>query len=181
MGSRFFALRSRMEHARANRDLSRVFRAHGRRVSIRLHEVGAITAHYVEPVDVWLAAHELPNRYRNAFGPGNPAGVRNLWPSIQLNLALEPGSSKPRARFMRDANGAVWVAHSGTLGGRQTGISREGFLRLVGGAQRVTIDDVDEELIVLGTIARPKPLLEQIARVTHAASQFRDALAAGLR
>ena len=180
MGSRFFALRSRAEHARANRELARVFRTHGQRVRIRLHEVGAIDAHYVEPVDVWLAAHELPNRYRNAFGPGNPAGVRNLWPSIQLNLALEPGSSKPRARFMRDAAGCGWVAHSGTLGGRQTGISRDGFLRLVGGARRVMIDDKAEELVVLGTIAQPQALLEEIARITHAASQFREALAAGL-
>lgn len=181
MGSRFFALRSRAEHARANRDLACVFRAHGRRVTIRLHEVGPITARYCEPLDIWFAAHELPNRYRNAFGPGQPVGRRNLWPSIQLNLALEPGSSKPRARFMRDADGCVWVAHSGTLGGRQTGISREGFLRLIGGAKRVTIDGVAEELVVLGTLSRPQPLLESIARVTHAASEYRDALAAGLR
>lgn len=149
-------------------------------MTIRLHEVGAIAARYCEPVDIWFASHELPNRYRNAFGPGEPVGRRNLWPSIQLNLALEPGSSKPRARFMRDSDGRIWVAHSGTLGGRQTGISREGFLRLVGGAKRVTIDDVGEDLVVLGTIARPRPLLEEIARVTHAASQFREALAAGL-
>jgi hypothetical protein len=129
MVRRFFALRSRAEHARANRELARVFRAHGRRVTIRLHEVGSIAARYCEPHDIWFAGHELPNRYRNAFGPGEPRGTP--WPSIQLNLALEPGSSKPRARFMRDADGQIWVAHSGTLGGRQTGISREGFLRVV--------------------------------------------------
>jgi hypothetical protein len=157
-----------------------MFRAHGRRVAIRLHEVGAIAAHYIEPHDIWLAAHELPNRYRNAFGPGDPSGRRNLWPSIQLNLALEPGSSRPRARFMRDGADRIWVAHSGTLGGRQTGISREGFLRLVGGAKKVMIDDVAEDLVVLGTVARPQPLLEEIARITHAASQFREALACGM-
>jgi hypothetical protein len=179
--TRFFALRSAREHARANRDLTRLFHTHGRRVAIRLHEVGAINARYIEPLDIWLAAHELPNRYRNAFGPGDPSGRRNLWPSIQLNLALEPGSSKPRARFVRDSDGQVWVAHSGTLGGRQTGISREGFLRLVGGAKRVMIDDVAEDLVVLGTFAKPQPLLEEIARITHAASQFREALACGMR
>jgi hypothetical protein len=178
--TRFFALRSAREHARANRELSRLFYTHGRRVAIRLHEVGAIHARYVEPLDIWLAAHELPNRYRNAFGPGDPSGRRNLWPSIQLNLALEPGSAKPRARFVRDRAGQIWVAHSGTLGGRQTGISRDGFLRLVGGAKRVMIDDVAENLVVLGTFAKPKPLLEEIARITHAASQFREALACGM-
>jgi hypothetical protein len=59
--------------------------------------------------------------------------------------------------------------------------SREGFLRVLGGARRVTIEGIAEELVVLGTFARPRPLLEALARITHTASQYRDALAAGLR
>jgi hypothetical protein len=176
---RFFALRSRRDHASANRELVRVFREHGARsATIRLHE-GRFESLYIEPLDIWLAAHRLPNRYRNAFGPGDPVGQRNLWPSIQLNLPLSPGSSRPRARFMRDDTGQLWVAHSGTLGGRQEGISREGFLRVLGGARRVTVDDAPEDLVVLGTFAKPRALLEEIGRITHAASQFRAALAAG--
>jgi hypothetical protein len=66
------------------------------------------------------------------------------------------------------------------LGGRQTGISREGFLRVLGGTKRVMIDDGAEDLVVLGTFAKPKLLLEEIARITHAASQFREALACGM-
>ena len=181
MATQFFALRTRSEHARANRELVRMFRECGaRRAKVRLHE-GAFDSHYLEPLDVWLVAHRLPNRFRNAFGPGDPVGQRNLWPSIQLNLALAPGSAKPRARFMRDERGRVWLAQSGKLGGRQTGISRAGFLTALGGAQRVTIDDVVEELVVLGTFARPQPLLDELARITHAASAYRGALAAGLR
>ncbi len=178
---RLFALRTRTEHAAANRELVRTFREHGaRRAKVRLHE-GSFDSHYLEPLDVWLVTHRLHNRFRNALGPGDPIGRSNLWPSIQLNLALAPGSARPRARFMRDERGRVWLAHSGTLGGRQEGISREGFLRVVGGARRVTIDDVTEELVVLGTFARPQPLLEELARITHAASAYRGALAAGLR
>ncbi len=177
----FHALRSRREHARVNREVGRLFRAHGARSSlIRLHE-GPVEALYLPPLDIWLAAHELPNRYRNAFGPGDPVGRRNLWPSVQLNLALEPGSSRPRARFLRDREDRIWVAHSGTLGGRQAGISRAGFLQLLGGARRVTIDGAAEDLVVLGTFAEPTALLEQLAWLTHTASQFREALAAGLR
>jgi hypothetical protein len=176
----FFALQSRKEHASANRELVRLFREHGaRRANVRLHE-GRFDSHYLEPFDVWLVAHRLPNRFRNALGPGDPVARRNLWPSIQLNLAVAPGSARPRARFMRDDGGRVWLAHSGTLGGRQTGISREGFLRALGGARRVMIDEVAEELVVLGTFDRPQPLLEELARLTHTASQYRGALAAGL-
>lgn len=179
--ARLLALETRDEHARANRALVEMFRDRGaRRAKTRLHE-GLFDSHYLEPLDLWLVAHRLPNRFRNALGPGDPLGRRNLWPSIQLNLALAPGSAKPRARFVRDAHGRVWLAHTGTLGGRQAGISREGFLRALGGARRVMIDDVVDEVVVLGTFARPDALLEEIARITHAASAYRSALAAGLR
>jgi hypothetical protein len=177
---RLFGLHSRTEHADANRQLVRSFREHGaRRATIRLHE-GRFASHYLEPLDVWLVAHRLSNRYRNAFGPGDPVGQRNLWPSIQFNLALAPGAARPRARFLRDERGRLWLAHSGTLGGRQTGISREGFLRVIGGAREVVVDGAREELAVLGTFARPRPLLEELARFAHAASAYRSALAAGL-
>jgi hypothetical protein len=178
--SRLFGLRSRAEHADANRQLVRSFREHGaRRAMIRLHE-GRFASYYLEPLDVWLVAHRLSNRYRNAFGPGDPVGQRNLWPSIQFNLALAPGAARPRARFLRDERGRIWLAHSGTLGGRQTGISRAGFLRVIGGAREVEIDGAREQLAVLGTFARPWPLLEELARFAHAASAYRGALAAGL-
>jgi hypothetical protein len=179
--SRLLSLRDRAEHAAANRQLARAFRDLGaRRAKVRLHD-GEHTSLYLEPLDVWLVAHRLHNRYRNALGAGDPVGRRNLWPSIQLNLALAPGAARPRARFARDERGRLWVAHSGTLGGRQVGISRAGFLRLVGGARRVRVDDVDEDLLVLGTFERPRLLVEEIARLTHTASAYRDALAAGLR
>jgi hypothetical protein len=178
--TQFSALRSRREHAQANRLVARMFRDHGAHSAmVRLHE-GMIESLYLPALDIWLAAHALPNRYRNAFGPGDPVGRRNLWPSIQLNLALAPGSSRPRARFVRDHTDRIWVAHSGTLGGRQSGVSRTGFLELLGGAQRVIIDGKTEELVMLGTFGEPAPLLSQLARITHAASHYRDALAAGL-
>ena len=177
---RLFALRSRKEHTAASRELVRIFREQGaRRSKIRLHE-GHFDSHYLEPLDVWLVAHRLPNRYRNAFGPGDPVGRRNLWPSIQFNLAVAPGAANPRARFLRDGRGRMWLAHSGTLGGRQAGISCEGFLRVIGGAQRVFVDDESAELVMLGAFDRPRQLLEELARMTHAASAYRDALGAGL-
>jgi hypothetical protein len=174
------ALRTRREHATANRALAHTFRERGARSAIvRLHE-GPIETLYLPDLDIWLAAHSLANRYRNAFGPGDPVGRRNLWPSIQLNLALAPGSARPHARFLRDRQDRIWIGHTGTLGGRQAGISRAGFLQLIGGAQCVMIEGAPEQLVMLGTLAQPAALLEEIARITHAASEFRNALAAGL-
>src|SRR5687767_9429053 len=106
-------LGSRGEHARVSRMLVQLFRRQGaRRATIRLHH-GHVESWFLRELDVWLAAHELPNRYRNALGPGDPVGRRNLWPSVQLNLPLAPGSSRPHARFLRDAQGRIWVAHTG--------------------------------------------------------------------
>ncbi len=177
---RFFALRTRRDHARVNRELARLFRDHGaRRAMIRLHE-GPVESLYLEPLDIWLAAHKLPNRYRNASvrvtrSVAMPCGraSSSTWRSRQ--------EVRGRELFVRDASDQIWLAHTGMLGGRQTGISRSGFLQVLGGARQVTIDDVPEELVVLGTYTEPTLLLEQIARITYAASQYRDALAAGLR
>lgn len=175
-----FELRDRREHARANRRLARLFRDAGaRRSMIRLHE-GMLPSLYLAEEDIWLVAHALPNRYRNALGPGDPVGRRNLWPSVQLNLALAPGSSRPHARFLRDARERIWIAHSGALGGRQLGISREGFTKMLGGARRVIVEGAACELVVLGIFEEPRVLLGQIARLTHAASAYRDAIATGL-
>jgi hypothetical protein len=179
--SRFYSLRSRGQHARVNRQVARLFRDQDhRRAIVRLQE-GPMKTLYLPAFDVWLAAHALPNRYRNAFGVGDPVKRRNPSPTIQLNLALAPGLARPHARFLRDDHERIWVAHTGTLGGRQAGISRDGFLAFVGDARAVMIDGVSENVIMLGTFAQPAVLVERIARVTHAASEFRSALAGGLR
>jgi hypothetical protein len=179
--SRFYTLSSRVEHARVNRQVARLFRDQvHRRAVVRLHE-GPMKTLYLPAFDVWLAAHALPNRYRNAFGVGDPVERRNPSPAIQLNLALAPGSARPHARFLRDDHGRIWIAHTGTLGGRQAGISRDGFLAFVGDARAVMIDGVSETVIVLGTFSQPAALIERIAHLTHAANAFRSALAGGLR
>lgn len=178
---KFHVLRSRREHAQVNRQLAALFRSRGARRTVTRMADGTRPTLYLAGLDLWLAAHALPNRYRNALGPGDPRDQRDLWPSVQLNLPLAPGSSRPHARFLRDADGRFWIAHTGQLGGRQVGISREGFVALLGGAQTIAIDDRHEDVVMLGTFADPDKLLVEIARLAHTAEQFRSALAAGLR
>jgi hypothetical protein len=174
-----FALRDAAEHRRVCRRLVALVRDAGaRRARVRMHG-GELPTLYLRDEDVWLAYHGLPNRYRNAFGVGDPTTVRSPWPSVQLNLALAPGSARPHAIFVRDARDRIWIAHSGQLGGRLPGISRDGFLRFLGGAQDVRIDGALRTLVVLGTFASPRALLGQIARLTHSAAAFRGAIAAG--
>lgn len=174
-----FALRDAREHRRVCRQLVALIRDAGaRRARVRMHG-GELPTLYLPGEDVWLAYHALPNRYRNAFGVGDPKELRSPWPSVQLNLALAPGSARPHARFLRDARGRIWIAHTGQLGGRVPGISRDGFLRFLGGGRTVTIDRSAHTLMMLGTFAAPRALLGEIARLTHAAAAFRGAIAAG--
>ena len=169
-------LASAAEHRRAHAGLARVFRAAGaRRVTARLQE-GTLPTLLLPSHELWLTAHALPNRYRNALGPGDPRGGL-VWPSVQLNLPLAPGSARPHARFLRDHQGRTWVAHSGALGGRQKGISRAGFIAFLGRPlQQVTVEDVTEELVVLGSLDEPPALLDAIAELAHAAHAYRLSL-----
>jgi hypothetical protein len=100
-----------------------------------------------------------------------------VWPSVQLNLPLAPGSARPHARFLRDRCGALWIAHSGALGGRQKGLSRAGFIAFLGRPlESVTVEDVAEDLVVLGSIDKPAALLDAIAELAHAAYAYRLSL-----
>ena len=179
MTARFRSLGTSAAHARANRDLATLFRRAGaRRVRARLQE-GVLPTLLLPSHEIWLTQHTLANRYRNAMGPGDPTERGLVWPSVQLNLALAPGSARPQARFMRDRRGAIWVAHSGTLGGRQVGISRTGFLSFMtrtGLLSEIALDDRPERVLLLGTFARPAPLLDAISELVHAAHAFRGYL-----
>ena len=171
-----YRLRSAAEHRRVHGLVARAFRDAGaRRITARLQE-GELPTLLLPSHALWLTAHALPNRYRNALGPGDPRGGL-VWPSVQLNLPLAPGSARPHARFLRDRHGAYWIAHSGALGGRQKGISRSGFVAFFGRPlQHVTVEDTIEELVVLGTLARPAALLDEIAELAHAAFAYRYSL-----
>jgi len=179
----FEPLRTRAEHARVHRGFTALFRHAGAEsVKVRLQE-GAMRSWYLPAHEIWLAAHELPNRYRNALGTGAPPrGV--VWPSVQLNLPLEPGSSRPNARFLRDSRGNYCIGHTGQLGGRVTGISRQGFIDFLGGETRtreIAVGENRERLVMLGTFAKPSALVEAIAELAHAAHAYRGAIASGLR
>jgi hypothetical protein len=180
----FWSLESAAALRRAHREVAQLLRRAGaRRGQVRLQE-GVLPALILPSHDLWLVQHPLANRYRNAFGPGDPTGRGLVWPSVQLNVALAPGSARPHARFLRDAKGQIWLAHAGTLGGRQVGISRAGFLAFMarsGLGAEITVDEREEQVLLLGTFARPAPLLDAISELVHAAHAFRGALAAGLR
>jgi hypothetical protein len=179
----FTSLQTAAELRGASRELGALFRAAGARRSRARLQDGPMPVLVLPSHELWLIQHRLPNRHRNALGPGDPTGQGLVWPSVQLNLPLRPGGARPQARFVRDAGGALWVAHTGTLGGRQVGISRDGFLRFLEPTGLVTdlrIDDRDERLVLLGTFARAAPLLDAVARLVHGAYAFRSSLAAGL-
>ena len=175
----YSSLASRADHTRANKALIAAVRADAKRYLIK-HDVGRFPTFYLPKLDLWFLAHSLENRYRNAFGVGDPRDRRGLWPSVQLNLAHRPGGARPTARFARDAKGELWIAHTGQLGGRVHGISRAGFLSFVGTSRDLSIDGRTEPAILLGTPSKPSVLLGAITQLAHAADAYRGAVEAGL-
>lgn len=178
-GAMYASLASRADHVRANRALIAAVRAGSQRFLIK-HDVGKFPTLFNERLDLWFLAHSLENRYRNAFGIGDPRGRKALWPSVQLNLAHRPGGARPTARFVRDRRGELWIAHTGQLGGRQPGISRDGFLAFTGKQRTIEIDGRTEPAILLGSPSRADALLLAITELAHAADAYRGAVAAGL-
>ncbi|HUQ03772.1 MAG TPA: hypothetical protein VM261_14845 [Kofleriaceae bacterium] len=184
MKARFTNLQSAAELRRAHREVAALFRRAGARPGRARLQEGLLPTLILSSHELWLTQHTLANRYRNALGPGDPTERGLVWPSVQLNVALTPGSARPHARFLRDRTGALWLAHSGTLGGRQVGISRAGFLAFMartGLRAEIAIDEREEQVLLLGTFARPAPLLDAISELVHAAHAYRGSLAAGLR
>jgi hypothetical protein len=184
MSLRFASLRTAADHRHANRALATLLRRAGARPARARVQEGLMRALVLPSHDLWLVQHALANRYRNAFGPGDPTGRGLVWPSVQLNVPLRPGGARPQARFVRGPDGALWVAHTGTLGGRQAGISRSGFIAFLAAAVQdtaVTIDERVESVLLLGTFARPTALLDAIADLVHGAFAYRNTLAAGFR
>lgn len=131
---------------------------------------------YLEPHDIWFANHQLDNRNWNGFGVGSPFGSRAVPPSIQINLGLAPRGPSLAGCFMVDDWGHRWVGHNGRLGGSKNGVTIAAFLAFYRNSETVRIDRKDRDLIVLGRIEDPVPLLAAVADITKAAKAFRDQL-----
>ena len=128
---------------------------------------------YVEP-------EKQQNRLACAFGIQDPGEAADPKPELNIVCEINPpreGIDRRSATvFVRSRHGAVYLAHSGKVGGGRTGVGKIGFLKFYGDDTVDTVqwpDDHSAEYIVIAALD-DNDFREQVAAFVHKVADFKD-------
>ena len=104
---------------------------------------------------------------------------------IPITVEINPPSSGVTGRlagaFVQGADGHIYLAHSGKIGGGKTGVGKKAFVNFCRGVNWQPIEQADgkpSSMIVLGRIDSPQ-LLPGIAHFAHEVARFKAAIRTG--
>jgi len=143
-------------------------------------EAGVRTVYWHPGAGIWALAEPFVGGYWFGFGTDNPHLVKAGAPGFQISLP-DHGSSKRKAgRFAQDLDTErVFVLHSGVLGGKKKGLTKDGFLAFHGAENRVAVSWPNQkyltEYIVVGDIADDN-LFNRIASLVKMAGDYKQGL-----
>lgn len=113
---------------------------------------------YWHPTErVWcvLEPEFAGSRYWCCFGPDDPATPNDLSIGCEINFAYEGVNRRIAGAFLRDAEGRVYVAHSGKVGGGHEGVGKSAFLKYIDSPVRVAVawpDGQTTEMLIIGML-----------------------------
>jgi hypothetical protein len=136
-----------------------------------------LPVYFVRKLDLWFAPDTLENRYWNAFGIGDPFSGNTPAPHVEINFPLDGLDRRIAGAFAED-EGAVYVTHSGRVGGGAKGVSRSNFLRFYPATRPIRSGDREIDGYVLGRLGE-RTLIEQIAEFTDLSRRFREGMKNG--
>jgi hypothetical protein len=130
-------------------------------------------------LQVWvlLQADRLDSRYWCAFGVDDPQPASMLSITCEINSPKEGIDRRCAGLFVRGANGNVFLAHSGKVGGGRPGIGKTAFLNHLGHDEVMSVrfpDGKERDYIVLGRID-DSHLRHRLAAFVHSVAQFKEA------
>lgn len=126
---------------------------------------------------LWWGSGIVEQRYWNAFGLGDPfTGTPAI--AVEVNAPLEGRSGRVAGAFVRDAQGRVWLAHSGKVGGGARGVGAAAFSAWYEqrGAEPATVDGA-RPMFLIGALDDPllsRRIGEFVERVLDFKAQVRD-------
>ncbi len=82
---------------------------------------------WLESVSIWVAFQKIENRYWNAFGVEEPVDGENLDITCEINSPLIGINRRISGAFAMDNDGAMYLLHSGRIGGGRKGIGKSLF------------------------------------------------------
>lgn len=113
---------------------------------------------YWHPAEhVWcvLEPEFAETRYWCCFGPDDPTGPSDLSIGCEINFAYEGINRRVAGAFLRDAEGRVYIAHSGKVGGGHEGVGKVAFLKYIDSPVRVAVawpDGQTTEMLIIGML-----------------------------
>ena len=133
-----------------------------------------------EKIWVYVEPEKQQNRLSCAFGTQDPGEAADPKPDLNIVCEFNPpreGIDRRSATvFVRSRHGAVYLAHSGKVGGGRTGVGKIGFLKFYGDDTVDTVqwpDDHAAEYIVIAALD-DNDFREQVAAFVHKVADFKD-------
>ncbi len=114
------------------------------------------------------------------FGNDDPVGARMLNIVCEVNPPDDGINRRCAGLFVSDTASAVYLTHSGKIGGGRKGIGKSAFLSHYRGARETVAwpDGNETEVIVIGRVDGDR-LVAQVANFIHEVQRFKTAAAGG--
>jgi hypothetical protein len=143
---------------------------------------GEYTVYWHSSQGIWatLGTDWEHGRHWCGLGTDNPMSVRNLGQACQINPPIEGMSRSWAGLFVRDGNGAIYLAHSGKVGGGRPGISKSGFVTFYTDGESAPVTWPDRTTARVFILARvdADDLVDRVARFVRAVERYKQSAVA---
>ena len=102
------------------------------------------TVRYSKELNFWLSIQELPTRFWNGFGIGEPVEGKNNSLSGEINFPYTGIDRRIAGAFAKEDTGKVLVLHRGKIGGGKEGVGKNSLIENFRG-DFITAIDGDKE------------------------------------
>jgi len=129
----------------------------------------------------WLcSSYSKDSRWVFFFGAGKPVAHRMNHIACEINPPKEGINRRCAGLFVRDAEGTIYLTHSGKVGGGRAGIGKSTFLSHYRGAPETVVwpDGKKSEVIVLGRIDGAR-FSEQVANFIREVQRYKATVTGG--
>ncbi len=115
-------------------------------------------------------------RFWNCFGINDPSEKSSLTITVEMNPPLAGVNRHCAGAFLRDADGRIYIAHNGRVGGGRKGIGQQAFRQFAQGVdwQQVTWPDGRISSIIVVTPLDAPDIAINLAKFVHEVARFKD-------
>lgn len=144
---------------------------------------GTYTVHWQAEAGIWttLGTDWEHGRHWCGLGTDNPVSLRNLNQACQINPPIAGVNRRCAGLFVRGAGGAVYVTHSGKVGGGRKGIGKATFTAFYTKGEVGSVNwprTLATDAFVIGRIDADD-LVASVALFVHTVERYKRAAVSG--